>query len=155
MPDSSAFATWSPNRACGAGGAPGTLLFEGVWKGPVLVGTAYVFGCGPVPYQVSGGHDANGVLVLRGLAPVVAIWPFCGVIGWEWTGNSTLVFDLPPLPRHAAVPPAPSEPPWSAPEPATALAPDTCSDEGVQTDAGARTDVRLRDAGRRTLTERT
>jgi hypothetical protein len=98
---------------------PGTLLFEGAWNGPVLVGTAYVFGCGPIPYKVSGAPDANGVLVLRGLAPVVAIWPFCGVIGWEWTGNSTLVFDpqTPPLPRQAAVPPAPGEPPWSVPEP--------------------------------------
>jgi hypothetical protein len=98
---------------------PGTLLFEGAWQGPVLVGTAYVFGCGPIPYTVSGGPDANDVLVLRGLAPVVAISPFCGVIGWEWTGNSTLVFDpqRPPLPRQAAVPPAPVEPPWSAPEP--------------------------------------
>jgi hypothetical protein len=70
---------------------PGTLLFEGAWQGPVLVGTAYVFGCGPIPYTVSGGPDANDVLVLRGLAPVVAISPFCGVIGWEWTGNSTLL----------------------------------------------------------------
>jgi len=78
---------------------PGTLLFEGAWHGPVLVGTAYVFGCGPIPYNVSGGPDPNGVLVLRGPAPVVAISPFCGVIGWEWTANSTLVFDPqgPPL----------------------------------------------------------
>ena len=98
---------------------PGTLLFEGAWRGPVLVGTAYVFGCGPIPYNVSGGPDPNGVLVLRGPAPVVAISPFCGVIGWEWTANSTLVFDPqgPPLPRQAAVPPAQLDPPWSAPEP--------------------------------------
>ena len=66
---------------------PGTLLFEGAWRGRVLVGTAYVFGCGPIPYNVSGGPDPNGVLVLRGPAPVVAISPFCGVIGWEWTAN--------------------------------------------------------------------
>ena len=74
------------------GVAPGTLLFSGSWNGPVLVGTAYVFGCGPIPYTVSGAPDPTGVLVLRGLAPVVAIWPFCGVIGWDWTKNSMLVF---------------------------------------------------------------
>jgi hypothetical protein len=33
----------------------------------------------------------NGVLVLQGLAPIVAIFPFCGVIGWDWTANSHLV----------------------------------------------------------------
>jgi hypothetical protein len=57
--------------------------------------------------------------VLRGPAPVVAISPFCGVIGWDWTANSTLVFDpqRPVLPRQAAIPPAPVEPPWSVPEP--------------------------------------
>jgi hypothetical protein len=76
------------------GVAPGTLLFSGSWQGPVLVGTAYVFGCGPIPYTVSGAPDPAGVLVLRGLAPIVAIWPFCGVIGWDWTSNSTLIFYL-------------------------------------------------------------
>jgi hypothetical protein len=98
---------------------PGTLLFEGAWQGPVLAGTAFVFGCGPIPYNVSGGTDPNGMLVLRGPAPVVAISPFCGVIGWDWTANSTLVFDpqRPVLPRQAAVPPAPVEPPWSVPDP--------------------------------------
>jgi hypothetical protein len=31
----------------GLGAAADTLLFEGAWQGPVLVVTAYVFGCGP------------------------------------------------------------------------------------------------------------
>ena len=70
----------------------GRHSWSGSWNGRVLVGTAYVFGCGPIPYTVSGAPDLTGVLVLRGLAPVVAIWPFCGVIGWDWTKNSMLVF---------------------------------------------------------------
>ena len=31
------------------GVAPGTLVFSGSWNRRVLVGTAYVFGCGPIP----------------------------------------------------------------------------------------------------------
>ena len=77
------------------GVGPGTVLFHGGWQGNRIVGTAYVFGCGPIPYPVSGAPDRNGVLVLEGLAPIVAIFPFCGVIGWDWTANSHLVF----LPR--------------------------------------------------------
>jgi hypothetical protein len=75
------------------GVVPGTLLFDGCWNGPYLEGTARVFGCGPVPYFVRGtvGHD--GVLVLTGPSPVVAIWPFCGPIGLtQASGNSVLIF---------------------------------------------------------------
>ncbi|MFZ0918184.1 MAG: hypothetical protein WAN04_14930, partial [Candidatus Udaeobacter sp.] len=75
------------------GVVPGTLLFDGHWRGPYLEGTARVFGCGPVPYFVRGTVGPDGVLVLTGPSPVVAIWPFCGPIGLtQASGNSVLIF---------------------------------------------------------------
>jgi hypothetical protein len=71
---------------------PGTVLFRGGWRADSIVGTAYVFGCGPIPYEVTGRPEPDGTLVLRGPAPIVAIFPFCGVIGWGRTKNSVLVF---------------------------------------------------------------
>jgi hypothetical protein len=76
------------------GVAPGTVLFSGRWiNRDQLVGTAHVFGCGPIPYEVSGGVMPDQSLVLTGAAPIVAIWPFCGVVGWtNASDNAVLVF---------------------------------------------------------------
>jgi hypothetical protein len=73
---------------------PGTVLFTGRWIDRwELEGTAYVFGCGPIPYSVKGGIGPDNVLRLNGQAPIVAIWPFCGVVGWSWnSSNAHLTF---------------------------------------------------------------
>jgi hypothetical protein len=73
--------------------APGTMLLEGAWALPDLfIGTARVFDpiCGAIPYRVQGGIDPAGNLVLRGPAPVLAPW--CFIVGYALTDNSTLIF---------------------------------------------------------------
>ena len=77
----------------GVGVRPGTVLIRGQWLGDRLEAAAHVFtaGCGPIPYAVAGGADANGVLTLTGPAPIVDPYS-CFVLGLAWTGNSTLVF---------------------------------------------------------------
>jgi hypothetical protein len=71
---------------------PGTLLFNGEWRGNVLVGRARVFNlvCGSVPYDVEGVVQPDGVLVLRG--PQLRVNQFCRPYYLEWTQNSELVF---------------------------------------------------------------
>ncbi len=73
--------------------APGTLYVHGQWREGILYATAYVFShqCGPIPYQVSGGIEPDGNLVLNGPAPLVDPLT-CQVIQWIWSDNSTVVF---------------------------------------------------------------
>jgi hypothetical protein len=73
--------------------SPGQVFIHGQWREGILYATAYSGSrCGMVPYQVSGKVELNGVLVLRGPAPLIDPWT-CGVIQWIWSPtNSTLVF---------------------------------------------------------------
>jgi hypothetical protein len=78
------------------GVTPGTLLIRGQMSPPNLVqAVAHVydpFGCGAVPYPVSGRYDGP-VLILEGPAPVV--WAgSCVIAEYIWTHNSHLRFDL-------------------------------------------------------------
>jgi hypothetical protein len=72
---------------------PGTVLLRGQWSGGVLNAEARVFAgaCGAPVYPVTGGINADGVLVLSGPAPLVDPWT-CVVYGYAWTSNSTLTF---------------------------------------------------------------
>lgn len=71
---------------------PGTLLFDGAWNNGALYGRARVFNlvCGAVPYDVHGGVDPSGALVLEG--PQLRVNQFCQPYYFEWTQNSVLVF---------------------------------------------------------------
>lgn len=78
-----------------AGVVPGTVLLMGKWvTRDNLFATAHVFDwqCGAVPYEVRGGVDAGGALVLQGPAPVV--WRGgCLIAEYIWTHNSYLRFE--------------------------------------------------------------
>ena len=71
---------------------PGTLLFDGAWNNGALYGRARVFNlvCGAIPYDVHGGIDPSGALVLEG--PQLRVNQFCQPYYFEWTQNSVLVF---------------------------------------------------------------
>lgn len=73
---------------------PGTLLFDGTWANGVVRGRVRVFNlvCGAIPYEVSGGLDPSGALVLRG--PQLRVNQFCQPYYYEWTQNSVLVFTI-------------------------------------------------------------
>jgi hypothetical protein len=53
-----------------AGVRPGAVLFEGVYEGDWIVGTAYAFklGCAPARYEVIG-REEDGRILLQGPAP--------------------------------------------------------------------------------------
>ena len=60
----------------------------------LIEGTAYTFkkGCEPAPYYVTGQHQQDGTLVLRGAAPV-RDKRSCAVKGYSYSsGNAELVF---------------------------------------------------------------
>lgn len=65
-------ATYSkPRPDLGAAGIKeGQILFDGVYEGERISGTAYAFksGCSPAAYQVTGAEE-RGKITLRGLAP--------------------------------------------------------------------------------------
>lgn len=75
---------------------PSALLLAGRWTGRVLLATAYVFTaqCGAFPFEVHGGVDAYGNLVVRGRAPLVDMFR-CQQYGTEWNHSSLLVFTHP------------------------------------------------------------
>lgn len=91
---------------------PGTLLVEGRWTPDhqVFNGVSHSYLCGlAYPYAVSGSVGPAGLLTLFGPAPIIDPYS-CTVLGYEWTGNSTLVFVRyggPPAPPPLAEPPPP------------------------------------------------
>jgi hypothetical protein len=66
-----------------AGVKEDTVLFEGVYEGNRIVGTAYAFkaGCAPAPYDVIGWEQGNEI-ILRGPGPVRSR-SGCDVIGYS------------------------------------------------------------------------
>ncbi|MGA8990743.1 MAG: hypothetical protein WB500_10260 [Rhodoplanes sp.] len=96
---------------------PGTLLVQGQWFNGTFSGVSHSFWCGRAyPYSVKGGIDPTGALMLYGPAPIIDPYS-CGVLGYEWTGNSTLRFEPFAGPRRAPTP-VPSVPPIPNGDPA-------------------------------------
>ena len=85
-----------PRPAMRAFVVPGTVLVEGRWTAPgVFSGVSHSYWCGHAyPYAVTGGIElVTGGLVLQGPAPIIDPYS-CAVLWYEWTGNSTLRFEL-------------------------------------------------------------
>lgn len=68
-----------------AGIKEGQLLFDGVYEGERISGTAYAFksGCSPAAYQVIGAEE-RGKIILRGPAPTRSRTD-CRVTGYSAT----------------------------------------------------------------------
>jgi hypothetical protein len=66
-----------------AGVKEDTVLFEGIYEGNRIVGTAYAFksGCAPAPYDVIGWEQGKEI-ILRGPGPVRSK-SGCDVIGYS------------------------------------------------------------------------
>jgi hypothetical protein len=76
-----------------AGIKEGQLLFDGVYEGERISGTAYAFksGCSPAAYQVIGTEE-RGKITLRGPAPTRSRTN-CRVLGYSATSpHAKLVF---------------------------------------------------------------
>ena len=88
-------ATYSkPRPDLGAAGIKeGQILFDGVYEGERISGTAYAFksGCSPAAYQVIGAEE-RGKIILRGPAPTRSRTD-CRVTGYSATSpHAKLVF---------------------------------------------------------------
>lgn len=88
-------ATYSKPRSDleAAGIREGQLLFDGVYEGERISGTAYAFkaGCSPAAYQVIGA-EKQGKIILRGPAPIRSKKD-CKVTGYSVTSpHAKLLF---------------------------------------------------------------
>lgn len=72
---------------------PGTVLVDAQVRPTSIAGTAFVFSgvCPPTPYRVVGDASPQGMVVLRGPAPLVDPYS-CNVIELVPSQNSELVF---------------------------------------------------------------